>query len=88
MGSFGPNGWGLHDVHGNVWEWTQDCYNESYREAPADGAAWERGDCSRRIMRGGSLVSDPGSLRSAYRLGYTTGGTFGIGIRVARTVSP
>ncbi len=88
VGSFAPNGWGLHDVHGNVWEWTLDCWNESYREAPADGTAWERGDCSLRVMRGGSLVSDPGSLRSAYRLGYTTGGTFGIGIRVARTIAP
>ena len=46
------------------------------------------GDCSLRVMRGGSLVSDPASLRSAYRLGYTTGGTFGIGIRLARTIGP
>ncbi len=56
--------------------------------SPGTDAAGERGDCSLRVMRGGSLVSDPGSLRSAYRLGYTTGGTFGIGIRLARTISP
>lgn len=65
-----------------------DRFTEATGRAPAVGTAWERGGCSLRVMRGGSLVSDPGSLRSAYRLGYTTAGTFGIGIRLARTISP
>ena len=73
VGSFGPNGFGLHDVHGNVWEWTQDCWNESYRGAPVDGSAWERGDCGRRVVRGGSWDDVPGNLRSADRRGLGTG---------------
>ena len=56
VGSFGANAFGLHDVHGNVWEWVEDCWNDSYRGAPSDGSAWERGDCSSRVYRGGSWV--------------------------------
>ena len=67
VGSFRANAWGLHDVHGNVWEWVADCWNGSYTGAPADGSAWERGDCSRRVLRGGSWVIDPWILRAAYR---------------------
>lgn len=65
--SFSPNGFGLYDMHGNVWEWVQDCWNESYSGAPTNGAAWERGDCWGRVMRGGSWFSHPNSLRSANR---------------------
>ncbi|TNF98437.1 MAG: hypothetical protein EP297_08030 [Gammaproteobacteria bacterium] len=54
IGVFDPNPWGLYDVHGNVAEWTQDCYNPNYEGAPPDGSAWHKGDCSKRIVRGGS----------------------------------
>ena len=67
VGSFPANPWGLHDMHGNVWEWVQDCWNDSYAGAPTDGSAWESGGCGRRVVRGGSWGSDAGDLRSAYR---------------------
>ena len=94
VGSFSPNGWGLHDMHGNVLEWVQDCWNGSYRGAPADGSAWESGDCSRRVLRGGSWFSVPRYLRSALRLSALRlrdppsirSNLFGV--RVARTVIP
>ena len=45
-------------MHGNVWEWIQDCYNDSYSGAPSDGSAWESGNCSERVLRGGSWFDD------------------------------
>tara|TARA_B110000211_G_scaffold196045_1_gene224936 strand:+ start:407 stop:1996 length:1590 start_codon:yes stop_codon:yes gene_type:complete len=65
--SFKPNAFGLFDMHGNVLEWTQDCWNISYKGAPSDGGPWLKGDCSYKIIRGGSWNSDPYSLRSAAR---------------------
>jgi formylglycine-generating enzyme required for sulfatase activity len=62
-----PNGFGLFDVHGNVFEWTQDCWNINYEGAPFDGTAWTTGDCSRRVIRGGSWVTPREGLRSASR---------------------
>ena len=67
VGSFPANAWGLHDMHGNVWEWVQDCWNDSYDGAPSDGSAWESGDCGRRVIRGGSWSSNSRLLRSATR---------------------
>ena len=89
VGSFSANAFGLHEVHGNVWEWTQDCGNEGYRGAPVDGRAWERGDCGRRVVRGGSWYSRPRNLRSALHFGLDSGSRGSIGgFRVARTLTP
>jgi formylglycine-generating enzyme required for sulfatase activity len=84
-GSFKPNPFGLFDVHGNVWEWVEDCWNESYDGAPADGAAWTAGDCSSRVVRGGSWNSDVPKLRSATRgWNQPSGRNRSIGFRVVR----
>jgi formylglycine-generating enzyme required for sulfatase activity len=70
---------------GNVWEWTQDCWHENYKAAPTDGSAWRTGDCSLRVVRGGSWDITEGGLRSAYRGGGATANRYsGGGIRVAR----
>ena len=89
VGSFPANPFGLYDVHGNVWEWVEDCWNGSYRGVPADGSAWESGECGRRVLRGGSWLNYPRYLRSALR--YRNSADFRfyiIGFRVARTLTP
>ena len=89
VGSFSANAFGLHDVHGNVWEWTGDCWNESYEGAPGDGRAWGGGECSRRVRRGGSWSNDPQYLRSAIRVRNVSGlRNIDLGFRVARTLTP
>ena len=89
VGSYRRNPYGLHDMHGNVWEWVQDCWNKNYKGAPTDGSAWESGDCSQRVLRGGSWNDDPRSLRSASRYGGSASFRFlKFGFRVARTITP
>ena len=89
VGSFPANAWGLHDMHGNVFEWVQDCWNGSYAGAPVDGSAWMSGECSRRVLRGGSWGIIPRVLRSAYRdRDSTTFRYINFGFRVARTLTP
>ena len=87
VGTFGENPWALRDVHGNVWEWTEDCWNDNYMGTPVDGGAWETGDCEWRVARGGSWINKPRLLRSASRFRYTAGRRNDIlGFRVARTL--
>ena len=82
-----PNAFGLYDMHGNVWEWTQDCWNMNYNGAPTDGSAWTRGDCSLRVVRGGAWNGSPRFLRAAYRLRVTAASRDNSGgFRVARTL--
>jgi formylglycine-generating enzyme required for sulfatase activity len=81
-----PNAFGLHDVHGNVWEWIEDCWNGSYVGAPANGSAWTSGNCDWRVLRGGSWNDYPWYLRSAHRSRFEPGFRFNFGFRVARTL--
>jgi formylglycine-generating enzyme required for sulfatase activity len=85
VGSLKPNSLSLYDMHGNVWEWVQDCWNDSYRNAPSDGSAWIKGNCSLRVVRGGSWAANANGLRSADR-GWNrpNAGSPSIGFRVAR----
>lgn len=90
VGSFKANNWGLSDMHGNVWEWVQDCYEDDYSKGqPGEGSAHRGTDgaCSPRVLRGGSWFDDPQSLRSAYRVMDSPAiWATGIGFRLARTV--
>ena len=87
--SFKPNPWGLHQVHGNVWEWGEDCWHASYDGAPKDGSAWTTEGCESRVLRGGSWYNYPRYLRSACRNNYLTSDRSSTaGFRVARTLNP
>ena len=90
VGSFAVNAWGVYDMHGNVLEWVQDCYNSNYEGAPKDGSAWESEDCNLRVLRGGGWHYNTRSLRSADRSMSSTGNRanifdHGFGFRVARS---
>jgi len=85
---FAPNPWGLYQVHGNVSEWTEDCWHENYADAPTDGSAWTDANCKLRVRRGGSIGSPPQVLRSAFRLwNEAVNRAFFIGFRIARTLA-
>ena len=89
VGSFSANAFGVHDVHGNVWEWVEDCWHGDYRGAPTDGSARTRErDCSRRVLRGGSWFAYPRYVRSAERYRIPSGNRYNnVGFRVARTLN-
>jgi formylglycine-generating enzyme required for sulfatase activity len=88
VGSFTANKFGLHDMHGNVWELVEDDWHRHYEDAPPiDGSVWQGGDLSMRVLRGGSWQSPPRFLRSAYR--HTVPKVYrfhSIGFRVAQTL--
>jgi formylglycine-generating enzyme required for sulfatase activity len=90
VGSFAPNQFGLYDMHGNVWEWVEDCLYINYKGAPEDGSAWiAQGDCDNRAVRGGSWTNLPQDLRSAYRVWHSTVTRIDyLGFRVGRTLTP
>jgi formylglycine-generating enzyme required for sulfatase activity len=80
VGSFKPNPYGLFDTSGNVAEWVEDCWNDNYRGAPADGSAWLTGQCRLRVLRGGafdsqsSYVSSDARFRYDYDVRYSSNG--------------
>ena len=85
--SFAANGFGFYDMVGNVWEWTEDCYHDSYNGAPVDGTAWTGGDCTYRVERGGSWDYFSRFLSSAARNRNNTSSRIGdLGFRVGRTL--
>lgn len=88
---FPANPFGLYHMHGNVWEWVEDCWHNSYENAPVDGSTWTEGYeiPLRRILRGGSWFVNPGFLRSAFRLSFGSEDRyFNAGFRVARALAP
>jgi formylglycine-generating enzyme required for sulfatase activity len=89
VGSFKANAFGLHDMHGNVWEWVQDCNSENYANAADDASAETGGDCTSRVLRGGAWIGNPLGVRSAsrYRLA-ADGADNAFGFRVARPLQP
>lgn len=89
VASFPPNAWGLYDMHGNIFEWTQDCMQNDLSKAPVDGRANTDGDCMVRVFRSGTFMSNPYMQRSARRgapYQATVRGRNYLGFRVARTL--
>jgi sulfatase modifying factor 1 len=89
VGSFKPNAFGLNDMLGNVFQWTQDCWHADYAGAPQDGSARADGDCSQRELRGGSWFSVPAFVRADYRNHFAADyRTSSAGIRLIREIQP
>lgn len=89
VGSFPPNAFGLHDMHGNVWEWVEDCWVDGFEGAPSDGRA-RTADCpdpDERVQRGGAFLHPPAALRASVRNNYTRDARAnGVGFRLARSL--
>lgn len=86
--SYEANPFGLYDIDGNVSEWVEDCWHDSYRRAPDTPMAWVNAGCSARVVRGGSWGSAPEQSRSAYRVPTAADGVSArVGFRVARDLA-
>ena len=90
MGSFEPNGFGLYDMHGNVWEWVADCWHNNYKGAPTDGSAWTSACADdSAVVRGGSWIKYPRNLRAALRTRYAPSVRYYIiGFRLVQDLNP
>ena len=90
VGRFEPNGFGLYDMHGNVWEWVEDCWHDNYEGVPSDGSAWtSSSDSARRVVRGGSWYSYPQALRCALRYRYSPSHRgSSVGFRLVQDLNP
>jgi len=80
VGALEPNPWGLHDMHGNAWEWVEDAFSRSYEGAPTDGSVWKSQGGDGRVLRGGGYLASREFCRSAYRnrgIPFQKGGAFG-----------
>ena len=89
VGSFPANAFGLHDMHGNVWEWTEDCWADEYTDrTPTNGKPYLGADCGGRVLRGGSWEDYAGDVRAAARVSSNVDdGTWSDGFRVALTLN-
>jgi formylglycine-generating enzyme required for sulfatase activity/tRNA A-37 threonylcarbamoyl transferase component Bud32 len=88
VGSFLANNWKLFDMHGNAAEWTQDCWHQSYKNAPTDGSAWVDPGCTKRVLRGGGWSDKASAIRAADRKGAEpTKRLLQTGFRIVRGLS-
>jgi formylglycine-generating enzyme required for sulfatase activity len=89
VGTFAANAFGLHDMLGNVFEWTEDCWQDDYARAPANGSAQRQGSCEERELRGGSWFTAPAFVRRSYRNRFEADyRSTSVGLRIARDVDP
>jgi len=89
VGSFKASAFGLNDMLGNVFQWTEDCWHEDYKSAPIDGSARTDGDCSEHELRGGSWFTTPAFVRASYRNHFAANyRTSSVGIRLVRDLAP